>query len=327
MKSKSNGRMTETELAASHKAALPPEARRSPPARDRALIRGSPRPARALPLHLIICVHGADRLEAVLRGVARQSRAPDTLSVAVDGEDPRVTGICRIHSADTGRRVRLTQRRWHGVMRLSQSRNNAVRALFATGVRHGALLFIDGDIVLGPDAVEAHAALFEPGRLAIGGRINLDRAQTAAHLATGALPTRGELLEEERRLRAIHRRANRNIWLRRFGLSRAHKPNIIGAHFAVDIDTYARINGFDERYQGYGCEDEDFARRAYAAGARPKNMILRTRAFHLFHETRSAGRRADNPGGTRFRAAPWKIVCDEGLRTPFPQNQPHIQVL
>ncbi|MGH8018606.1 MAG: galactosyltransferase-related protein [Opitutaceae bacterium] len=329
MNSKTNGRtpVPETDPAPRKEAAIASITHRLSASAGHGQLRGSPAAAPARLLHLIICTDSPENLGAVLRGAALQSRAPDSLSVAVDGEDPRITGICRTHALNTGRRIRLTQRRAHGITRLSQSRNNAVRTLFATGVKHGILLFIDGDIVLDPETIETHAALFEPGHLAIAGRIHLDRAQTAAHLATGAFPGRSELVAEQRRLRAMHRRTNRSIWLRRLGLSRAHKPDIIGAHFAMDIETFARVNGFDENFRGDGCEDEDFARRAYATGARPQNLILRTRAFRLFHETRSASRPADNSSGVRFRRMSLKPVCDAGLRTPFSQNQPHIQVL
>jgi hypothetical protein len=275
---------------------------------------------------LIVATHSAERLALVLDGAARQSEPPTTVNVAVDGDDPRIAAHCRRFAAETGCRIHLTQRASHGVMRLAQTRNNAVRTLRALGYAKGLLLFIDGDIVLADDCVRLHRRLHRHGHLTIGERVNLTPAQTAALTDDGRLPSELAIAPELARLRRIHIRTTRNVWLRRLHLARAHKPNIIGAHFAVDLATYERVNGFDEGFQGYGGEDEDFARRLYAAGTRPLNAVLRTRVYHLHHPTRSTGRPRDNPGSIRFRTTPWTPFCHAGLHNPVAQHPCRVTV-
>ncbi|MEO6652482.1 MAG: galactosyltransferase-related protein [Ilumatobacteraceae bacterium] len=56
--------------------------------------------------------------------------------------------------------------------------------------------------------------------------------------------------------------------------------------FAVDRSSWVRIGGFDERYEGYGGEDTDFARRADRADV-PIWFSPRPQAFHQFHPVSS----------------------------------------
>ena len=54
-------------------------------------------------------------------------------------------------------------------------------------------------------------------------------------------------------------------------------------NFACTGNTFARIGGFDEMYQGYGGEDTDFAFRARSAGV--ELLDSPAMAFHQYHPT------------------------------------------
>jgi hypothetical protein len=46
---------------------------------------------------------------------------------------------------------------------------------------------------------------------------------------------------------------------------------------------FERVNGFDENFLGWGCEDDDFGRRLRAAGVRLISVLNRTWVYHLWH--------------------------------------------
>lgn len=64
--------------------------------------------------------------------------------------------------------------------------------------------------------------------------------------------------------------------------------------FAVTPETWMRLGGFDERYEGYGAEDTDLGRRARTIGV-PLRWVGGAHAYHQWH-----------PAGT----PPWRHLDD-----------------
>ncbi|WP_091227210.1 galactosyltransferase-related protein [Microbacterium sp. 3J1] len=64
--------------------------------------------------------------------------------------------------------------------------------------------------------------------------------------------------------------------------------------FAVTPQTWTRLGGFDERYEGYGAEDTDLSRRARSLGI-PLHWVGGAHAYHQWH-----------PAGT----PPWRHLDD-----------------
>ena len=126
------------------------------------------------------------------------------------------------------------------------------------------------------------------------------------------------------RLRS-HARSKRQAFLRRLGLSKGHKPKILGANFAVRFALAQAVNGFDEAFIEWGAEDDDFSHRAYAAGARPHVGVRDIIVYHQFHPTRAPGKWADAPGVARFNE-PGPTACKFGLSSPMDQPKPVIRV-
>ena len=48
-----------------------------------------------------------------------------------------------------------------------------------------------------------------------------------------------------------------------------------------------RVNGFDERFEGYGGEDQELAKRMRHAGVRRRQLKFAALAIHLFHDSRA----------------------------------------
>jgi GT2 family glycosyltransferase len=275
------------------------------------------------PLIAIVSTHTTRHLRRVLLGVASQKRRADRVLVSCDGESPELREEAAGEAAKLGLAMTLIQRAHAGVSRSGQVRNNAVRALMGDGVSSDALLvFLDGDICAAPDCFGVHERLAERCEVVLGFRHDLTEQQTEtfdeAALREGREPV--TLSADQRAaLTAREKRYARQIFWKRFGFGKKHKPKLLSANFAVRLGAFARVNGFDELYEGYGQEDDDLGRRLYAAGYRPALALRAATAYHLWHPTRAPGDWEKSPNAARFlKGGP--VRCVQGLANPKPQG-------
>jgi glycosyltransferase involved in cell wall biosynthesis len=152
------------------------------------------------------------------------------------------------------------------------------------GVRHSSaphLLFIDGDCLMPPDHVEQHLRAARPGIVTCSYCVRLDHAvseQVTLESVRGAAFIRGAKPEQLATLRHMH---FKSIW---YGLvGHPTKPAFRSGDFALARADFERVNGFDENFLGWGCEDDDFGRRLRAASIRAVSILNRTHVYHLWH--------------------------------------------
>ena len=295
-------------------------------------------------LFALVSTHTDRHLYACARGLLWQTDPFDAVVVSSDRPDDAIRAALADAIADSaaaGRPatpVHLVWREHQGVPRLSQVRNNAVRALLETTPVDDTdgLVFIDGDIVLDPSAARAHRAMLRGAGAAACSRVELTEAQTARALddLRDATLTPAELVtgEHRRALRARARRFDRAATLarlggRRLGLVKSHKPKLIGCHLSVRAGVALAINGYDEAYEGYGFEDDDFSRRAHASGLCPRTAVgvERALALHLWHPTRKLPDPAGTPAGRRFARRDLPVRAELGIDNPKPQPPLEIQ--
>lgn len=268
-------------------------------------------------LHVIVSTHTARHLGTVLRALADQSRPPDLVVVTCDTDDGAILTEAEDSAGSLAGRLTVVQRGFTGKSRSSQVRNNGVRQLLADGAAANAVLvFLDGDCAPARTSIAEHERLCQSGTLVIGFRHDLDQAQTEA-LRTG-LGDMSVSPEQRAALAVRERRYKRQALLRRFGLAKPHKPKLLSANFSVRLAEYATVNGFDERYEGYGQEDDDLGRRLYATGCRPRIALSETITYHQYHPTRAPGKWHASPNAGLF-ASGGPVRCVLGLDNPAAQ--------
>lgn len=246
--------------------------------------------------------------------------------VSSDTDDPAIADVVGAAAAGAPMPMGVVMRAHQGQSRSSQVRNNAVRMLLGAGLTGpGAVLaFLDGDCCPMPGWREAIVRGMSRADLAVGFRIDLTFEQTEVYddgaIAEGRAPV-APTPEQWAALRARDRRYRRHALLRRIGLVKGHKPKVLSANFAVSMDLYRVVNGFDEEYLGYGGEDDDLGRRVYASGGRPAIVVASAVVVHQWHPTRAAAKWEDSPGIARFRAG-GPTRCARGLENPYDQPTP-----
>jgi len=225
-----------------------------------------------------------DALAAVLDSLADQTTHNCEVIVADDGSDEGTRELC------DGFRSRLPVPLTHvwqedRGFRLAAVRNRAVAASTAE-----YLVLLDGDCIVFPDFVAAHARLAEPGYFVRGPRLQLQPAVTENVLRQGMGIHRGSRLRWFSRWRRGY--VKQFLPLMKLPLGPLRKqtplrwPGLRGANLGVWREDYLAVNGHDESFEGWGYEDWDFVSRLMKHGIRFKEGRFAVPVLHLWHESR-----------------------------------------
>ena len=226
---------------------------------------------------LVSSYNKPEHLRKCLASIALQQglESPPEVVITDDGSDEATLQVIDDFAAASGFPTVLTTHP-HDGFQLARCRNDGVRASSAP-----YLLFLDGDCVLPADHVAWHLRFRSPG-VAIAGdcirfsqevseRVTLDAIRSGDYQAWGSD-------DEHRRLLRRHRSTIIYRWI-----PHPRKPTLIGNNIGLWRADYERVNGFDEEFRGWGCEDDDFSRRIRNVGVKIRSILRQTRTFHLWH--------------------------------------------
>jgi len=216
-------------------------------------------------------------LGLVLASIAAQTGVEGRFEVIVsdDGSTDGTATLVRDFAAQARFPVRLTSQP-HDGFRLARTRNAGAR-LSASDY----LLFLDGDCILPHDHVAAYLERRRPGRALLGYCARLPEA-TSAQLRDDIIVTTdlaGLAPTSERRLLA--KRFRKAWW--HAALRHPSKPRLAGGNCGIWRRDFEAVNGCDERFVGWGQEDDDLGLRLRAAGVRLESILDRTWSLHVWH--------------------------------------------
>jgi len=216
-------------------------------------------------------------LGLVLASIAAQTGVDGRFEVIIsdDGSTDGTAALVSDFAAQAGFPVRLTSQP-HDGFRLARTRNAGAR-LTASDY----LLFLDGDCILPRDHVAAYLERRRPGRALLGYCARLPEA-TSAQLHDEIIVTTdlaGLAPASERRLLA--QRFRKAWW--HAAVRHPSKPRLVGCNFGIWRQDFEAVNGCDERFVGWGQEDDDLGLRLRAAGVRLESILDRTWSLHVWH--------------------------------------------
>lgn len=246
-------------------------------------------------------------LRLALRAWARQTCSDFALTVADDGSGPGTAEVVREFARAAPFPVDHVWQENRG-FRKARVVNEAVRR----GGDEPLIVLTDGDCLPPAWFVERHLAAHRPRSFAVGGVVRVGRKDTEALTEAAVDAGAAERFWEGRdradlRLRAWKSRMG--VWLRR-----RRRPKVLGANIGVDRALFEEVNGYDERFEGYGLEDSDLRDRVMATRPRPAVAVLygRNDVVHLWHT------RAENIGPVvrSYYESERPVRCLQGLRGP-----------
>ena len=254
-----------------------------------------------------------DALDAVLRGLSRQSDRQFEVLVADDGSGPATAEVVEKWRG-RGPFALVHVRHDDRGFRLAEIRNRAI--LESTG---NLCIFLDGDCIPRPGFVAAHRRLAAPGWFVAGNRVLLGQALTARVLREHLEPELwgfGDWLWQ--RLRGEVNRLLPLVPLplgplRRLGPAAWRSAR--GTNLAIRREDLARVDGFDATFNGWGREDSDIMVRLIRAGVRRKDGRYATAVLHLWHPDFDRSRLSENERRLADAVASDRVRALRGLST------------
>jgi glycosyltransferase involved in cell wall biosynthesis len=216
----------------------------------------------------------ASELERVLEGYTLQTFEDFEVVVADDGSGPETKAVCDRYLS----RLNLVHARHeHDGFRAAAARNMGVRA------SKGAwIVFADGDCVPFPDYLEKHAASRDAASFLAGERYMLEQDEAQA-VTVSSIASRDAFVKaparERKRLKSL---ATKNAFYRFTGL-KPERPKLLTSNCSLARSAFVAVNGLDERYRGWGREDDDLRRRLVKRGFRPRSVVGAANLLHLWH--------------------------------------------
>jgi glycosyltransferase involved in cell wall biosynthesis len=215
-------------------------------------------------------------LERVLEALAVQSVA-SRLEVIVtdDGSRDETPAVVRRFAQQAPFPVRfITQE--HDGFRAAICRNRGVAEATAP-----FLMLLDGDCVPPPRHIQTHLECHKPGVVTntycvlfdrrTTDKITLDTIRSAAYQDWAPAA-------ELRKLRRLQWKSQfYNFW------NHPTKPRLRSGDVGMLRSDYRLVNGMDQRFRGWGSEDDDLGIRFRAAGLKIQFILDRTRTYHLWH--------------------------------------------
>lgn len=218
-------------------------------------------------------------LALVLESLALQRCAGTALEVIVsdDGSNDETPQVVSRFAATAAFPVRFTSQP-HDGFRLARVRNEAARLS-----RGRYLVFLDGDCVVPRHHVAAHVSRRRHGTALLGYCGLLTESASRLLVPENLAATDLAALVPAAQRRSLARRRLKARW--HAAIRHPTKPRLAGGDFGVWRDDFVRVNGFDERFVGWGQEDDDLGLRLRAAGVRLETILDRTCSLHVWHET------------------------------------------
>ncbi|MEX2092154.1 MAG: glycosyltransferase [Pirellulales bacterium] len=248
-------------------------------------------------------------LERSLASLALQQNMAGRFEVVVvdDGSKDRTRDVVHRFARTVDFPVKLTTHEHLG-FRVALCRNDGVRASVGS-----YLLISDSDCLFPPHHLERHLRARKPGVVRAGNCYRLDgettERLTVADVVAGSYRRSVSYVERWR----LWRR-----WISDVRYQLRHhpiKPKLMGFNIAISRSDLEAVNGFDEEYVGWGCEDDDFAARLRMAGKHVRTAVGYTQAYHMWHPVDPSHPGAWSQGANvqRLLSGNREIKCRKGL--------------
>jgi glycosyltransferase involved in cell wall biosynthesis len=255
-------------------------------------------------------------LELVLASIAAQTGVDGRFEVIIsdDGSTDGTASLVRDFAAQARFPVRFTSQP-HDGFRLARTRNAGAR-LSASDY----LLFLDGDCILPHDHVAAYLERRRRGQALLGycARLPEDTSERLdpATIATTDLSSLAPASE-----RQLLAKRFRKAWWHAM-LRHSTKPRLAGGNCGMWRRDFEAVNGCDERFVGWGQEDDDLGLRLRAAGVRLESILDRTWSLHVWHpvDTSATPRWRDGVNVPYFLRRGRLRRCRDGLVDRSPQD-------
>ena len=222
-----------------------------------------------------------EHLRASVLCLLRQRTMPDELIISDDGSSQNVLDfindlipkakfkIIHIYQEDKG-------------FRKTRALNNAVK-----NSNGDLLIFCDQDLIFGEDYIERMKNLVTKRNFVMGvagltteneKKLILQKLEKNSYLESIREVSEECFFEIKKRIKKERIRILlKTLKLKKRGLK------LVGMSYGIFKDNYLKINGYDEKYQNWGNEDDDFGNRLTVLGLNGQLLNSEIPLLHLWH--------------------------------------------
>ncbi len=141
---------------------------------------------------------------------------------------------------------------------------------------------IDGDIIMHRCFIEDHIADAQPGYFLIGSRGKMSKTLSQRLLKNGYFPLSPFTLGVYRKFNVVHL-----PWLTPLFYTYKQNKKERGCNMSFWRKDLLAVNGYDERFLGYGFEDIDLAARLRRLGIKKRFLKFKAIEYHIYHKAAS----------------------------------------
>jgi glycosyltransferase involved in cell wall biosynthesis len=257
-------------------------------------------------LTLIITTYNwPESLLLVLDSIKNQTIIPNEVIIADDGSKCTTLDSIKKYTENSNLNIIHSWQEDIG-FRAARSRNKAISK--STG---DYIILIDGDTILHRDFIKDHVEKSEHGFFVQGSRSLLSKELTKKALAKKIIDFSYLSFGLNNRKNAIHSSLLSMI----FSNKKNHLRGIKSCNMSFFKKDSLNINGFNNKFEGWGREDSEFIVRMINSGINRKNIRFNAIQFHLWHNENPRASLESNDAilnNAINRKLTW---CENGIRS------------
>ncbi len=252
---------------------------------------------------IITTYNRPDALKLVLKSALKQHRLPHEIVVADDGSGEETANVIQEAAKKSPVPILHAWQEDEG-FRAAMSRNRA--AAMSSGEY---IVMIDGDMVLHPLFIKDHMEAAEPGTFVQGSRVLLSEEATKEAIIKSQISFSIFSKSIKNRKNALRCTLLSSLFSRK---SRSLK-GIRTCNFALFRKDLLAVNGFDNRFVGWGREDSEFAARLLNSGMVRKDLRFAAIAYHLYHKESTREALKENDRRLERTIKERVVRCEDGI--------------
>jgi glycosyltransferase involved in cell wall biosynthesis len=227
-------------------------------------------------ISLIITTYNRkDALELVLLSVLNQTQLPDEVIIADDGSGP-----------DTAQLIKNFARKFPVPLyhcwqedkgfRLAEIRNKAI-----SQAKSEYIIMVDGDMILSEDFIKSHKKSARKGCFIQGSRVLLSEKVTRQTITNKQINFWPFQQGISNRFNALQMPVLSKLFFA--SQDKFNLKGIRGCNMAFWKEDAVKVNGFNEKFTGWGREDSEFVVRLFNNNIHRLNLKFGGVAYHLHH--------------------------------------------
>ncbi len=264
---------------------------------------------------LITTYNRPDALEMVLLAVRNQTILPFQVLIADDGSSQETAILIQHYQEDFPCKLIHV---WHEDLGF---RAAAIRNKALAQVKSPYVVIIDGDMVLEKHFIEDHLNNAKPNQFLQGGRVLLTQEKTFTLLKKPAYFNPGFLENGvEHRLEKKFTAFRSPVLANLFRKDLTNRNKVRSCNMSFYMQDVIAVNGFDNRFVGWGREDSEFVERLFNYGLQGKLIKFEALAYHLYHAEEPKASLPQNDQLLKLTISKKLTRCADGLSAYLLEN-------